>query len=145
MQGYWASVFILPIRIIHDIEQLMRGFLWCHGEMKRGKAKVAWENLCLPKYEGGLGIRNLEKFNIALMTTHIWNIITHKESMLVRWIHAYKLKGRCFWDLPLMWNVSWGWRKILQIRDIVRPFFWHSIGNGHKISFCFDNWSEFLL
>ena len=59
MHGYWASVFILPIRIIQDIEQLMCGFLWCHGDMKRGKAKVAWDTLCLPKSEGGLGIRNL--------------------------------------------------------------------------------------
>nr|GEX20135.1 hypothetical protein [Tanacetum cinerariifolium] len=29
MHIYWASVFILPARIIHDLEQLMRGFLWC--------------------------------------------------------------------------------------------------------------------
>ncbi|GJV36669.1 hypothetical protein Tco_1409146 [Tanacetum coccineum] len=55
MHIYWASVFILPAGIIHDIEQLMCGFLWCKGEMQRGNAKVAWEDLCLPKLEGGLG------------------------------------------------------------------------------------------
>ncbi|GJV39999.1 hypothetical protein Tco_1418439 [Tanacetum coccineum] len=81
MHGYWASVFILPAAIIHEIEQLMCGFLWCQGEMKRGKAKVSWESVCLPKQEGGLGIRRLESFNIALMASHIWNIITCKESM----------------------------------------------------------------
>ncbi|PWA91350.1 reverse transcriptase domain, Reverse transcriptase zinc-binding domain protein [Artemisia annua] len=27
MHIYWASVFILPTRIVHDLEQLMRGFL----------------------------------------------------------------------------------------------------------------------
>ncbi|GJX35826.1 retrovirus-related pol polyprotein from transposon TNT 1-94 [Tanacetum coccineum] len=32
----------------------MRGFLWCQGEMKKGKAKVAWDSVCMPKYEGGL-------------------------------------------------------------------------------------------
>nr|GEX16651.1 putative reverse transcriptase domain, reverse transcriptase zinc-binding domain protein [Tanacetum cinerariifolium] len=37
---YWASAFILPTRIVHDLEQLMRGFLWCQGEMKNGKAKI---------------------------------------------------------------------------------------------------------
>ncbi|GJS46061.1 reverse transcriptase domain, reverse transcriptase zinc-binding domain protein [Tanacetum coccineum] len=40
MHAYWASVFILPSRILLDIEQLMRGFLWCHGEMKKGRPKV---------------------------------------------------------------------------------------------------------
>ncbi|GJR65874.1 putative RNA-directed DNA polymerase, eukaryota, reverse transcriptase zinc-binding domain protein [Tanacetum coccineum] len=41
MHIYWASIFILPNRIVHDLEQLMRGFLWCQGEMKKGKARVA--------------------------------------------------------------------------------------------------------
>ena len=50
--------------------------------MKRGKAKVAWDSICKPQREGGLGIRRLADFNIALMTTHIWSILTHKESFM---------------------------------------------------------------
>ncbi|GJY51117.1 hypothetical protein Tco_0441964 [Tanacetum coccineum] len=60
-------LFILPSRIMMDREQLMRGFLWCQGEMRKGKAKVAWEVVCLPKIEGGLGIRHLEAFNTTLI------------------------------------------------------------------------------
>nr|GEV25259.1 hypothetical protein [Tanacetum cinerariifolium] len=41
---YWALVFILPSRIMLDLEQLMRGFLWCQCDMLRGKAKVSWES-----------------------------------------------------------------------------------------------------
>ncbi|GKE84198.1 hypothetical protein Tco_1557940, partial [Tanacetum coccineum] len=41
MHIYWASVFILPVGIINDIEQLMCGFLCCQGVMQHGKAKVA--------------------------------------------------------------------------------------------------------
>ncbi|GKC76205.1 putative reverse transcriptase domain, reverse transcriptase zinc-binding domain protein, partial [Tanacetum coccineum] len=81
MHVYWASVFILPSRILLDIEQLMHGFLWCQGNMRRGKAKVAWEAICLPKHEGGLGIRKLHTFNKALMTSHIWRLISLKESL----------------------------------------------------------------
>ncbi|GJY69226.1 hypothetical protein Tco_0472208 [Tanacetum coccineum] len=75
MHVYWASVLMIPTGILLDIEQLIRGFPWCNGELKRGKAKVAWNDICLPKSEGGLGIRSLELFNIALMTTHsiLWN------------------------------------------------------------------------
>ncbi|GJR82989.1 putative RNA-directed DNA polymerase [Tanacetum coccineum] len=49
MHVYWVAVLVIPIGIIQDIEQLMRGFLWCNGELKRGKAKVAWDIICLPK------------------------------------------------------------------------------------------------
>ncbi|GJR26293.1 putative ribonuclease H-like domain-containing protein [Tanacetum coccineum] len=78
---YWASVFILPSRIMLDLEQLIRGFLWCQGDMLRGKAKVSWEVVCLPKEEGGLGLRRLDAFNKALIITHIWSILTSKESL----------------------------------------------------------------
>ncbi|GKF53843.1 putative reverse transcriptase domain, reverse transcriptase zinc-binding domain protein, partial [Tanacetum coccineum] len=65
---YWALVFILPFGLMLELEQLMRGFLWCQGEIRKGKAKVAWEAVCLPKKEGGLGIHRLEAFNKALIT-----------------------------------------------------------------------------
>ncbi|GKF56000.1 putative reverse transcriptase domain, reverse transcriptase zinc-binding domain protein, partial [Tanacetum coccineum] len=39
MHVYWASVFILPSSLMHDLEQAIRGFLWCQCEMKRGQAK----------------------------------------------------------------------------------------------------------
>ncbi|GJU72240.1 hypothetical protein Tco_1263645 [Tanacetum coccineum] len=90
---FWASVFILPNRILLDIEQIMRGFLWCQGSMRRGKAKVAWDVVCLPKDEGGLCIRSLDSFNTALMTSHIWKLLSSKGSLWVKWIHAYKLNG----------------------------------------------------
>ncbi|GJY43992.1 hypothetical protein Tco_0432205 [Tanacetum coccineum] len=54
MNIYWVSVFTLPTRILLDLEQLMRGFLWCQGDIRKGKAKVVWDVVCLPKKEGGL-------------------------------------------------------------------------------------------
>nr|GEY53873.1 hypothetical protein [Tanacetum cinerariifolium] len=78
----------------------IRGFLWCNGQYKQGKAKVAWSDIFLAKSEGGLGLRSLEIFNMALMTTRIWNIVSNKVSLCVRWIHTYKLRGRSFWDIP---------------------------------------------
>ncbi|GJT69751.1 sodium/hydrogen exchanger 6 [Tanacetum coccineum] len=90
-----ASVFILPSRIVHDLEQLMRGFLWCQGEMKKGKAKVAWDSVCMPKHEGSLGIRRIEDSNIALMATHIWSIFTHRESLMITCSLSVLFLRRC--------------------------------------------------
>ncbi|GKD87311.1 hypothetical protein Tco_1358465 [Tanacetum coccineum] len=134
MHVYWASVLMIPKGIIYDIHQLIHWVLWCNGEYKWGKAKVAWDDICLPKEEGGLGLHSLDVFNIALMTTHIWNIMSNKESLWVRWIHTYKLRGRSFWDIPFKDGMSWGWLKLLQLRDIVRPFFWVKLGLGNALT-----------
>ncbi|GJZ67367.1 hypothetical protein Tco_0630607 [Tanacetum coccineum] len=104
------------------------------------RAKVSWESICLPKREGGLGLRSLEIFNRALMTTHIWNILTNKESLWVRWIHMYKLRGRSLWEVQPKSTMSWGWRKILELREHVRPFIWAAMGNGQKTSLWYDQW-----
>ncbi|PWA79634.1 RNA-directed DNA polymerase, eukaryota, Reverse transcriptase zinc-binding domain protein [Artemisia annua] len=37
-------------------------------------------------------------------------------------------------------GMSWGWLKLLQLRDIVRPFFWTKIGNGMNTSVWYDSW-----
>ena len=42
--------------------------------------KVAWEDICNPKNEGGLGIRNVVDWNQASMRRHLWNIYSRHES-----------------------------------------------------------------
>lgn len=140
MHVYWASIFILPSSIVQDLEQLMRGFLWNYGNGARGKSKVAWDVVCLPNHEGGLGIRRIVSFNNALIASHIWRLFTCKDSLWVKWIHMYRLKGRHFWDTPCRGNMTWSWRKILQLRPLVHSFFWSKLGNGRSTSAWFDQW-----
>ncbi|GKB47810.1 hypothetical protein Tco_0898563 [Tanacetum coccineum] len=83
---------------------------------------------------------NLEHFNSALLVSHIWNLLSLKESLWVKWVHAYKLNGRNFWDVPIRGNMSWSWRKILQLRPSIREFIWRKIGNGSSTSIWFDKW-----
>ncbi|GKE44927.1 hypothetical protein Tco_1472211 [Tanacetum coccineum] len=41
IQVYWASVFKLPKTVTKDIERIFKAFLWNHGELQKGKAKVS--------------------------------------------------------------------------------------------------------
>ncbi|GJX75384.1 RNA-directed DNA polymerase, eukaryota, reverse transcriptase zinc-binding domain protein [Tanacetum coccineum] len=75
MQVFWASMFILLVSISNEIERLLRYFLWNFGIFKRGKAKINWKSVCKPNVEGGLGIKALDSWNIALMSKHAWNIV----------------------------------------------------------------------
>ncbi|GKB21437.1 hypothetical protein Tco_0855360, partial [Tanacetum coccineum] len=80
-------------------------------DMCMGKAKVSWEVVCLPKKECGLGLWRLDIFNKALM------------------------------DVPIRGNMTWGWRKILQLRPIIRQIIWYRIGDGSKDLFNDGHWT----
>nr|XP_043639254.1 uncharacterized protein LOC122610325 [Erigeron canadensis] len=139
---YWSSVFILPTRVTTEIEQILRGFLWSQGVLKKGQAKVAWDVVCLPKQEGRLGIQWLDIWNSVLMTTHVCNLLILKESLRVKWIHAHRLRGKNFWDVQVKGNLSWSWRKLVQIRPTIKKRFWFVLGNGNSASVWYDNCAD---
>ena len=61
-----------------------------------GNIKVKWDAVCLPKCEGGLGIRRLKLLSTALMTTHVWSILSNRMSLCIKWIHSYRLQHMKF-------------------------------------------------
>nr|GEU31677.1 hypothetical protein [Tanacetum cinerariifolium] len=77
IQVYWCIVFLLPKTVIKEINNLLIGFLWCNGELSRGKAKIAWKKICMPKSHRGLGLKDLEIWNKALLGKLMtWDRIT---------------------------------------------------------------------
>jgi len=102
---YWISIFILPKKIIRAIEQKLNRFLWNGKDEGIARAKVSWNMLCLPKEEGGLGIKKLEEWNRAAMMRHIWSFFVRSGSLWVVWVHAVLLKGMSFWQIciPQIW------------------------------------------
>ncbi|GJY39240.1 putative RNA-directed DNA polymerase, eukaryota, reverse transcriptase zinc-binding domain protein [Tanacetum coccineum] len=120
--------------------QLIRSVLSSlHIYWASGKAKVTWDSICKPKEEDGLGIRRIEDFNISLMATHIWSILTSRESLWVKWIHSYKLRGRSFWDVPCLGDVDiCPLKNMLTNRDIVRAGF--SISSSVSSIISNGNW-----
>jgi hypothetical protein len=60
LQVYWTSIFILPKKVINDIKQKFNRFLWNGKDVEATKAKVAWNDICFPKKEGGLGLKRID-------------------------------------------------------------------------------------
>ncbi|GJR19963.1 RNA-directed DNA polymerase, eukaryota, reverse transcriptase zinc-binding domain protein [Tanacetum coccineum] len=115
MQVYWGYVFLLPTTVVLEIKTLFKGFLWCNGEFTRGKAKVAWKDVCKPK---------------------------DKESLWVKWINTVKLKGKSVWDTQSYGSDSWCWKTILSLRQLVNDHVKSKIDNGKTISAWYDRWNE---
>ncbi|KAK4384364.1 hypothetical protein Sango_3068500 [Sesamum angolense] len=93
----------------------MRKFLW-QGASGRGNAKVAWDQICKPKEEGGLGIRSMLAMNQALMLKHLWRILQNDgTSIWVDWIQHYRLRNSTIWTFNGATG-SWSWKKLIKLR-----------------------------
>ena len=141
MQNFWAGLFILPKKSIKKMEQLIRSFLWKGIELKHTGAKVAWADITCPKVEGGLGIRKIEDMNKALMARFISAVCQPSScSIWVNWVKHYLIREHSFWELTTPSVCSCTWRKLLNMRDLIRPLIYHKIGNGRDTSLWFDYW-----
>ncbi|PQQ09095.1 uncharacterized protein Pyn_22910 [Prunus yedoensis var. nudiflora] len=75
------------------------------------------------------------------MARHVWNIFSDSNTNLwTAWIKAHYLSEVSFWCVHPPSICSWNWRKMLNLRDILRSHFFHAIGDGESTSLWFDNW-----
>lgn len=137
MQVYWARIFALPKKV----DQILRAFLWKGVELKNSGAKVAWANILYPKEEGGLGFKDLHIWNQALLARHIWNLCQpNSTSYWVNWVKKNLIRDHSFWELKIPHNCSWSWRKLLKLRDSIRPHIHHQVHNDEDTLLWYDNW-----
>ena len=64
---YFFSFFRVPKVVVEKLVRVQRRFLWGGGLDQNKIAWVSWKSICLPKEEGGLGIKDINQFNLALL------------------------------------------------------------------------------
>lgn len=139
--NFWTTAFILPKNCIKKIESLCSQFLWGGTETKRSIAKVAWKTVTLPKNEGGLGLRDIGRWNKTLYLKLIWRLFTAKDSLWAAWVREYQMKGESFWAIDEAKYTSSSWRSLLSLRGLAAGFLKARVGNGQQISFWYDHWT----
>ena len=141
IQYFWAGMFILPKSVLKQLTQLMSRFLWTgHVDSSYG-AKIAWEKVCRPKEEGGLGFKDIVLMNTILNLKHIGNLLDPSNASLWRrWVQLHLLKNKSLWRAKNPAQCSWYWRKLLKLRHIAKPLLTHRIGKGEHTFLWFDNW-----
>jgi len=67
MRSYAMQSVFLPQSVFDEIGQVCKNFLWGDIDHSRSMHLVSWNQVCKPKYVGGLGIRKARRVNDSFM------------------------------------------------------------------------------
>lgn len=120
MPCYTMSCFKIPLSLCKQIQSLLTRFWWDANPEKRKMCWVAWSTLTLPKHAEGLGFRDIETFNDALLAKIGWRILNDMQSLLAQLLLGKYARNSSFMDCQAPTSASHGWRSILAGRKILK-------------------------
>lgn len=139
--GFWLSHLFLQKGMLHSIQSIFAKFLWAGSLTNTAVHKVAWKDCCLPKSEGGLGLKDLHEWNNAAIYFQLWRIIQPSTSSLwVAWFKNNVLRRKGFWTVSTNSSCSWATKKILKARDNVIQYIRYNVGTESSFLLWHDPW-----
>ncbi|XP_020874084.1 uncharacterized protein LOC110226497 [Arabidopsis lyrata subsp. lyrata] len=138
--AYSMSCFLLPMRIIKQIERAMRGFWWSSSKDKHKIPWVAWRKITNPKNVGGLAIRDLKDFNVALLAKQSWRLLQQPFSLMARVFKAKYYPKQNLFEAKVKSQSSYAWKSISQGTQLLSYGLKYLVGNGTTINVWRDPW-----
>ncbi|XP_042962692.1 uncharacterized protein LOC122296963 [Carya illinoinensis] len=137
---YTMGVFKLPSRLCKDINGMLSKFWWGKKQEGRGLIWRKWERLSEQKLKGGMGFRDLESFNSALLAKQGWRILKYPLSLAAVIFREKYFRNGSFMEAKLGSQPSLIWRSICSARTILKEGLRWRVGDGKEIKIWGSKW-----
>ncbi|KAL5172857.1 putative ribonuclease H protein [Glycine soja] len=84
----YIQYHLVPRMVANKLIRIQRSFLWGGGRDNNKIAWISWKTVCLPKQKGGLGIKDIHTFNMALLGKWMWNLMYQQGALWVAILEA---------------------------------------------------------
>lgn len=141
MPTYTMTCFKIPTSLCKRIQSALTRFWWDANTEKKKMAWISWQKMTKSLKKGGLGFRDVQKFNDALLAKVSWRVLTNPSCLLSREVQYFKYcHSSHFLNTPTPNTASHGWRSICIGRDLLKPHLGKLLGDGTSTSVWNEPW-----
>ena len=134
------SCFKLPRGLCEHLNMLITKFCWGSTNGQRKPHWVSWKAMTQPKSMGGLGFKDFELFNLAMLARQACRLLQDPGSLSARILKSVYFPNTSILQANLGNHPSQIWRAIIEGRDILKQGLIRRIGNGNSTKIWEDNW-----
>ena len=131
---YYMSDIIFSKKILAKITAIIRTFWWTGVSSEPSSKPLclkAWKDICAPKNEGGLGVRNLQAVNHGLILAAAWRIAERPNSQLYRVLQSKYFYDTSIWRPKSNLPKSAFWTAVLKILPLLQQNSFYQIMAGN--------------
>ncbi|OMO62153.1 reverse transcriptase [Corchorus capsularis] len=154
----WISLVMICVRTVTysiQVNEVQTSTIFPSRGIRQGLVKIRewgstdtnrkihwkiWDSLCIAKLDGGLGFRDFEAFNLALLAKQCWRLIREESSLCCRVFKARYFRDETFMRATLGSNPSFVWRSLMAGREVLKKGCRWRIGDGMSVDIWRDEW-----
>ena len=136
------SCYLLPQGITKKLTGAVSHFWWSTKINNKGLHWVAWDKICVPTEEGGLGFRDFHDFNLTLLAKQMWRLLKYPQSLLDRVMKGIYYRHTTPMNVERANNPSYGWRSIVASKQVLKQGLRKRIGDGHDTKVWEEPWLQ---
>ncbi|XP_042988726.1 uncharacterized protein LOC122316260 [Carya illinoinensis] len=143
--NYHMNVFRLPRKLCKEIAAIMAKFWWGFKENERKIQWKSWSKMGCQKLKGGLGFRELESFNTALLAKQCWRIFTNPHSFTAMVLKDKYFRHSDFLQATVGHRPSLIWKSLWSSLGLLKQGLVWRVGTGQNIKVWGDRWIPTLV
>lgn len=140
LPAYSMSCFKLTKGLCRKVTTVMSKYWWAGSLDRRGMHWQSWEKMAIPRSKGGLGFRELELFNDAMLGKQAWRLLVNPESLCARVLRGRYYHDGNFLEAGCPNSASATWRAIIQGREVLKQGLIRRVGDGRTTEVWHDQW-----
>ncbi|XP_017617722.1 uncharacterized mitochondrial protein AtMg00310-like [Gossypium arboreum] len=133
-------IFLAFKGVIDDIQAMLSRTWWSRKDKGRFWTMIPWKTLCKLKGIGGLGIRDVRLFNLALLGRQVWRLLNNTYSLCFKVLSSKYFPNGNIFHAKNVDKASFTWSSIAAAVEVFKDGFGWQVGNGEKINIWADNW-----